>query len=244
MIRIVREPLPEAVTAEMVKYTAEISASAERQKHAQGLWKHSTVRRRVRSQLDEALRRMAPGREYCMYCGDNRGTDIDHFEPVARNPLRTFDWLNHLLACSGCNSHQKRGRFPLDAAGRPLLIDPTAEDPFEHLMLTFTLGEYDALTDKGQATIEICDLNNELLARGRADAVYHLQTMLRDWARADLRADHAAKNTLVRRVQDQPLADVCQSMLRQAHNVNADLIFEPDIVNILRRPDLQKALLR
>lgn len=59
--------------------------------------------------LDSVLRQMAPGLERCMYCGDNQGTDIDHFEPLARNPLRTFDWLNHLLACSG-GGHESRER--------------------------------------------------------------------------------------------------------------------------------------
>jgi len=230
--------------AGLAKYTAEISEAVEQKKQAQALWKNTTARRNVHSELNKALRRMAAGREYCMYCGDNRGTTIDHFEPVALNPLRTFDWLNHLLACSGCNSHEKRDQFPLDDEGRPLLIDPTAEDPFDHLLLTFSIGEYDALTVKGEATIEVCDLNNELLARGRADATYHLQHLLRDWEKADFLADETGKSTLVRRVQDQPLADVCQSMLRQAHNPNADLLFQPGIAEILRRSDLQEALLR
>lgn len=57
--------------------------------------------------------------ERCMYCGDNQGTDVDHFEPLSLAPLRTFDWPNHLLACSLCNSHYKRHLFPCDEDGRP-----------------------------------------------------------------------------------------------------------------------------
>jgi uncharacterized protein (TIGR02646 family) len=244
MIRIVRGPLPEVVAADLAARTAEVGAAVDQKKRAQDLWKHTTFRRTVRPEIRAALGRMAVGLEGCMYCGNSLGTDIDHFEPVARNPLRTFDWLNHLLACSRCNSHQKRDQFPLDAHNRPLLIDPTAEDPFEHLLLSFSVGEYDGKTEKGRTTIKVCDLNNELLARGRAGAALDLQDLFRAWERADLRSDEERKVALVRRVQDRPFADVCQAMLRQADNDNADLLFQPGIAEILRRPDFQGALLR
>jgi hypothetical protein len=110
---------------------------------------------------------MAPGIEQCMYCGDT-GTEIDHFEPISRNPLRTFDWLNHLLACVNCNSRAKLAAFPIDAHGHPLLIDPTAEDPFDHLRLSLPFGRYEPLTDKGRTTIKVCSLNRPQLERGHS----------------------------------------------------------------------------
>ena len=60
---------------------------------------------------------MAPGVQRCMYCLDSLGTDIDHFEPKSRRPLRTFCWHNHLLACSRCNSNYKREEYPCDGFG-------------------------------------------------------------------------------------------------------------------------------
>jgi hypothetical protein len=50
----------------------------------------------------------------------------------------------------------------------------------------------------------------------------------------------------VHTVQDQPMADVCQSMLRQALSPGADIVFSdsPDLLALLRRADLREALLR
>ncbi|MEU3650739.1 HNH endonuclease [Lentzea sp. NPDC034063] len=189
---------------------------------------------------------MAAGFGTCMYCGESRGTDIDHFEPIARNPLRTFDWLNHLLACSTCNSHQKRDQFPVDDVGDPLLIDPTAEDPFDHLLLTLSIGVYSPLTPKGQATIDVCGLNDRGLPTGRMHARKVVRSVLRDWDRARERNRSDEMLEHVQTVQDQPFADVCQSMLRQAFSPGADIVFSdsPDLLALLRKPELRKALLR
>ena len=117
----------------MAECTCEIVLAENPKTQARQLWKHSTVRRHVHGPLKDLLSEMAAGRERCMYCGDNQGTDIDHFEPINRHPMRAFDWTNHVLACSLCNSHLKGAEFPLDEGGKPLLIDPTAEDPTPHL---------------------------------------------------------------------------------------------------------------
>ncbi|MEO6082610.1 MAG: HNH endonuclease [Umezawaea sp.] len=204
------------------------------------MWKRSQVRRPLR----KVLAGMAPGIECCMYCGDSQGTDIDHFEPLARNPLRTFDWLNHLLACSTCNSHNKAQRFPLGPDGMPLLIDPTTEDPFEHLVLTPSLGIYHPLTPKGRATIEVCSLNRPTLTRGRQQAHRVVLLCLAKWAEAyenDLAADmHEAVVT----VREQPFADVCQSLLRLALSPGATRVIDNrSVLDLLRREELRAALL-
>jgi hypothetical protein len=161
VIRIARAALPTDLDHRLTALTADIAKAAldQRAAEARKLWRRKSTREQVHHRLDGVLRQMAPGLERCMYCGDNQGTDIDHFEPLTRNPLRTFDWLNHLLACALCNSHNKRDRFPVDGDGQPLLIDPTVEDPFDHLSLTLSLGRYVSLSAKGRATIEVCDLN-------------------------------------------------------------------------------------
>lgn len=159
-----------------------------------------------------------------MYCGEGRGTSIDHFEPIARNPPRTFDWLNHLLACTTCNSHEKRDQFPVDAQGQPLLIDPTAEDPFDHLLLTLSVGRYEWLSEKGRFTIEIFSLNRPILEQGRADARLIIEACLEKWYAASHAGDSALMGRMVRAIQGQPFADVCQSMLRQAVLPGADIV--------------------
>jgi hypothetical protein len=77
------------------------------------------------------LKRMMGERERCMYCRDSHGTDIDRFWPKTPYPERMFVWLNLLLCCAGCR-RIKGDRFPV-AGDQPLLVDPTAEDPWRHL---------------------------------------------------------------------------------------------------------------
>ncbi|MEV0394529.1 HNH endonuclease [Polymorphospora rubra] len=247
MIRIARHRLPDAVGGRMTALSDEILAvePAQRVARAREMWKATTVRNTVRQPLREVLAEMSPGREHCMYCGDNHGTDVDHFEPVSRNPLRTFDWLNHLLACSTCNSHGKRDAFPLDDAGRPLLIDPTTEDPFEHLFLSLTVGIYSPLTPKDGATIEVCGLNRPLLARGRMQALRVVILCLERWRSAHTTGDRPSMDEAVLTVREQPFADVCQAMLRQAVAPGAANAFSlpAPLLPLLRSPELRAALL-
>ncbi|BCJ44689.1 hypothetical protein GCM10010168_15020 [Actinoplanes ianthinogenes] len=95
---------------------------------------------------------------FCMYCHESRGTDVDHYEPIKRDPLRTFEWPNHLLACSYCNQQAKQEAFPLDSAGTPLLLDPAADDAADHMTLAST-GVFIELTARGAETIAVLGLN-------------------------------------------------------------------------------------
>ena len=149
-----------------------------------------------------------------MYCGDGLGTDIDHFEPLVEAPLRAFDWPNHLLACSHCNSHQKRELFPRDEDGAPLLVDPSAEDPYEHLELVLSTGVYEALSLRGDATIGVFGLNRADLVRGRASAFIRTVSMLRDRVRSLQSTDDVEAAEIITSLRDQPFADVLYAMLR------------------------------
>ncbi|GAA2647918.1 hypothetical protein [Paractinoplanes durhamensis] len=164
---------------------------------------------------------------------------------MARAPMRTFDWLNHLLACANCNSHHKRERFPVDEHQRPLLIDPSAEDPFEHLMLSLSVGEYRALTEKGRQTIEVCGLNRFALARARQNVYQVVVLCLRSLPGA-VRGDNGYRLAeLLHMIREQPCADVCQAMLRQVNQPGAAVVFAdvPDVVELLRDEKVRAALL-
>lgn len=93
-----------------------------------------------------------------MYCYESRGTDVDHFVPIVRDPVLTFEWGNHILACGYCNQQAKKERFPLDSAGHPLLLDPGVDDSADHMTLTST-GHFINLTPRGRETIELLGLN-------------------------------------------------------------------------------------
>lgn len=235
MIALQRVPLPRDVVAELARLTARIPPGDN--KTARQLWTRS---RRARASIREHLAMMAAGRGYCMYCGDGLGSSVDHHEPVARNPRRAFDWLNHLLACDYCNSHHKRDRYPVDADGKPLLLDPTAEEPLEHLFLVLSIGKYRALTEKGRQTIEVCGLNRPLLERGRAAAVHQVAALVTHWWLGDADVRRTALWTL----RDQPHADVLHAMFRQATLPGARAIFreDDDLITLLRNEELRDAL--
>ncbi|MEU5692756.1 HNH endonuclease [Actinosynnema sp. NPDC020468] len=241
MIRVHRPALSAGLRARLAPLTDDIDASREPVKHSRALWKRAAVRRTVHAPLRALLEGMAPGYQRCMYCGDSQGTDIDHWEPLSLNPLRTFDWLNHLLACSLCNSNLKRDRFPRADDGTPLLVDPSVEDPFDHLLLTPTLGVYRPLTAKGEATIEVCGLNRPILTAGRQQARRVVLLCLDLWARGG----PEERRTAVLTVRGQPFADVCQAMLRLARAPGADRVFadSPDALDLLRDEGLRSALL-
>jgi len=121
-----------------------------------------------------------------MFCEDSRGTDIEHFWPKSTYPARTFDWLNLLLVCGGCNQ-AKGARFPLDAQGSPLLIDPTAEDPWDYLFFDAETGNVTARFTKdglphpkGKATMALLlPLKEEAVTEGRLQAWRNLARAVR-----------------------------------------------------------------
>ena len=165
MIPIPRTALDVQLSARLAVLTSRLASASADAAAARTAWQSARSERgRLRSRLIE----MAPGNRRCMYCGDSLGTDIDHFQPIAKNVARTFDWLNHLLACSHCNSNEKRDQFPFDSDGNPLLIDPTRDDPDRHLLLLLSSGEYRALSPMGAASIEVYGLNRTDLVMGRS----------------------------------------------------------------------------
>jgi hypothetical protein len=249
VIRLRRTALLPDTTTHLAEYTEAIRQQAsepERRAKAKQLWTSSTARRRVRPALASALADMAPGHERCMYCGDGQGTDIDHFEPKSSAPLRTFDWLNHLLACSYCNSNQKRDRFPVTADGSPLLVDPTAEDPLDHLRLVLPLGVYRGLTDRGEACIEVFGLNSRaVLVKGRRDAYATAKQSIELWRMATDKGLHGKAAEIVRVAWNRPLADVLVAMFHQSGHPAAEALFagEAEALGLLRDSELRVSFL-
>jgi hypothetical protein len=171
-----------------------------------------------------------------MYCGDNLGTDIDHFEPISSAPIRTFKWINHLLACSFCNSNAKRDLFPRDLEGRALLIDPTAEDPSPHLALRLSDGKYRPLSPRGQASIEIFGLNRTDLAIGRAK-VFVTRSQLICRARELFDQNLEAKVLLcLDGIASEPHASVLHAIIRTAELPAAAEVLGSDVVAALSDP--------
>ncbi len=235
MIRIVRVSLQGGLVAKLARRTAALkTANADPQK-ARKAWASA---RAEKQGIRQHLAQMAPGIERCMYCGDNRGTDIDHFEPIREFPTGTFEWLNHLLACSTCNSNQKRDLFPRDSSGTVLLIDPTRDDPMRHLRLILRTGDYRPLTPQGEASVTVFGLNRRDLTRGRAGAF--------EMARAALcRAHHLLGQgrddealDCLRALAEQPHASVLHEMLRSVDLPGAVDVLGADLTAALESQEV------
>ncbi|MFD7817018.1 HNH endonuclease [Streptomyces sp. NPDC059785] len=245
MIRLARIPLPRETAEYLERYGARVETAADQKAVANELWsRNTTVRTKVRPTLKDTLGEMAAGHQRCMYCGDNQGCAVDHFEPVACNPLRTFDWANHLLACSVCNSHHKRDRFPRDETdGSALLLDPTCEEPLHHLHLNLAAGSYTALSAKGEASIKVFGLNRPVLIKGRREACARAGLFLGQWTSSWQCGDRDTADRIVRLAWNQPLADVLASMFHQAFHPAATALFagQADLLALLLDADTRDA---
>lgn len=134
----IRRPVLEQALEDYLRFwQAQIDQGAD----MADIWKRQRQSASMR-RIEQVLRGMTGPRERCMYCEDSRGTDVEHFWPKTRYPERVFQWINLLLICAACN-RSKGGRFPLDSAALPLLIDPTADDPWDFL---FYVSETDLIT--------------------------------------------------------------------------------------------------
>ncbi|HEX6900856.1 MAG TPA: HNH endonuclease [Thermoanaerobaculia bacterium] len=171
---------------------------------------------------------MASGIERCMYCEDSAGTDIEHFWPKAVYPDRAFEWLNYLIACSRCNSNFKRDQFPLDPAGAPLLLNPTEDDPLEHLSFSPSTGRLESRSPKGEPSIEVFGLNRTTLTRGRADAWTALRHLLIRYAALRAQGDAEEARRIETTVRQHPFAGVLAALIRMARGPDAELLIGRD----------------
>src|SRR5258706_10052016 len=147
MRRVTRIPLPAATGAALER--RQENADADRLNgslDAEREWKSARQIGPLRT-VYGILKTMAGRRERCMYCGDSHGTDIEHFWPKADHPDRMFRWPNLLLCCTECGRF-KGSRFPLEN-GVPMLVDPTAEDPWQFLDFDPATGVIVARYDNG-----------------------------------------------------------------------------------------------
>lgn len=185
MRRVIRPLLPGSVQAYLNK-----RQSAANQRRARGTldierdWKSARQTKAIGTVL-KTLQQMMGARERCMYCVDSHGGDIEHFRPKARYRGRAFQWSNMLLCCTECGRF-KGSQFPI-ANRRPMLIDPSAEDPWQHLDFDPDTGNLTARFDlrandwsaKGATTVAVLRLDRrEAMAAGYVSTYRRLTGVL------------------------------------------------------------------
>lgn len=239
MRRVVRVALDADTQGRLDALSQRVATHPTPKAEAERLWnqKASGTFDAVRTTLET----MAAGRARCMYCEDDRGTDIEHFYPKAMYPHRAFSWGNYLLACGHCNSNLKRERFPLDANGAPALLDPTVDDPTQHLAFLPTSGEFQPIGPRGLPSIEVFALNDRThprkLPQARRGTLVKLIAILREYDRALTAGDTQEAELLKQIVRDEPFPAVLVWLLRVAQGPNAALILAktPDLPGLLQR---------
>jgi uncharacterized protein (TIGR02646 family) len=231
MRHIQRLPLSSRSLELLQRRTLAVRAAADPKSEASRLWR---LRKNLAfAEIRKTLDQMATGRRRCMYCEDSLGTDLEHFWPRATYPERAFVWENLLLACSHCNSNGKRSRFPLDASDRPLLLDPTRDEPLDHLLFSET-GRYKHRSRKGKTSIQVFDLNRIPLAEGRRDAWIAIPELLIRYAQYKAAGRSQQAQDIEQALRRYPFSGVFAAFLRIAESRSARRFLTPECLAVLR----------
>lgn len=187
MRRVHRPALPTMVQSYLNRRS--LATTAE---NVEGAWKTARQTQKMKTVIGVLLR-MAGARERCMYCVDSHGSDIEHFWPKNAYPTRAFVWSNMLLCCTECGRF-KGDRFPLLRTGQPSLVDPSAEDPWDHLDFDPDTGNLTARYDvasgtpsaKGECTVQLLQLDRrEAMTEGYRRTFLRLAACVRQALSAD-----------------------------------------------------------
>jgi len=233
MIRLHREPLSSEALAFLEARAQKVLAAEDPREEALRLW--GMQDNKAFDEVRGALKAMASGLKRCMYCEDSEGTDIEHFWPKSAYPEQAFSWANYLLACSSCNSNHKRERFPTDTAGAPLLIDPTAEEPRDHLALSLRTGQYVARTPKGERSIDVFGLSRDTLEKGRRDAWVKIPALLHHYDKVCSEENWDYALAMQRTICSAPFASVFARFIEIATGEQASRFIRADVLAVLNK---------
>lgn len=180
MKRIQRTDLPK----DAQRYLVQRQQAADKKHQQQKLdptsdWKSARQTQNMGKVL-ATLHTMTGKRQRCMYCLDSHGSDIEHFWPKTVYPEHMYQWANLLLCCTHCG-RLKGNQFPL-TGDNPMLVDPTAENPWDSLDFDPRTGnicarfdvQLNAWSAKGEKTVEVLQLDKR-----EALSVGYLQTLRR-----------------------------------------------------------------
>lgn len=239
MRQLHRATLSQPSLDKLAELTDRVKADAKPRARAKAMWKSKP--KKAFDEIRTLLEAMATGRARCMYCEDSLGTDIDHFRPKADYPELAFSWPNYLLACSHCNSNLKRNEFPVDAAGEPLLLDPTVDDPAAHLVFSASTGDFVADGPKGPESIRVFGLNDDTSPRrlptGRQQALVSLTALLKEYDR-EITGDPDRAAEIRATVSDFPFSAVLHWMIRIANAPSGTVVLGADVVGLIRKHEV------
>jgi uncharacterized protein (TIGR02646 family) len=151
MIRVHRPPIAQHLTPNerfrLAQKQTVANGYTRRDPRIEPTWKNFR-----RTKIGKAVYRAldATFRSKCVFCERANAKTADHFYPKERYPRRMFRWSNLLLCCGECNP--AKGHFFPFTDGRPVLLDPTRDDPLDFFTWDFVTGAMVASTDPARAT--------------------------------------------------------------------------------------------
>jgi uncharacterized protein (TIGR02646 family) len=134
--------------------------------------------------LNESDRNIEHFRPRSNASGDDEKSSVDHYGWLA------YEWENLFLICASC-SRSKANKFPVgslrakplstwaeaNAFEMVLLLNPCKDDPLHHISIS-DKGFFIPLTDKGEYTISVFNLNRSELVLKRMGIINHLLFLL------------------------------------------------------------------
>lgn len=149
MHKVERNEPPEGLKEKSIEFNKEFSNETDITK-AWGKFTGTKLKKQTLNQLKEMFKGC------CAYCegeyDDTSYAEIEHFKPKSLYPELMFEYSNMNLACQICNTNKKEKYDDK-------LINPTVEDPEEHLRYkTYILKPLD---ERGKLTINMFDINSE-----------------------------------------------------------------------------------
>ncbi|GEM_PF-635751 len=168
MIKVTRPPIPEVLKQYQSEWTKELMNLVKKYGGYDKIpddEKKTAVNKYRHGDIKQAIEEMFHGK--CVFCESiiNASGDIhtEHFYPKSLYPQCTFEWRNLFPACKKCND--PKGNY--DTYTYPM-VNPERDDP-EKCFVYRDVRIHPALDspdfEKGQRTIEVCDLHRFELFR-------------------------------------------------------------------------------
>lgn len=213
MIRVNRGPQPPNFDQRRIQWLSSFNRA-----HAQD--PEMTISKfwtKIRPNISEEARYLFRAfHDKCAFCesylGHTESPHIEHYRPKSKYPELTFEWENWLSSCGRCND-KKWAHFPL-CDDIPCLIDPTTEDPEQHIEFVGYTPIYK--TEQGAETIRLIGLDRSPLEEERSRWLTYINTLLLHCISSQQEIKKEARELLIWAMQDDaPYANMTRCYLRQ-----------------------------
>lgn len=175
MKRVQRITEPSNLSTNKMTWTTDFINEVIRNRGYTGM--NTTIRDRYNNQeVKNALKIMYS--EKCCYCENRIGVEeyenIEHLKPKSSPNFHmlAFSWDNLHWCCGKCNK-KKRANWD---SHYPIL-DPTKDNPDNHLKMNIISGEIDHRSRRGKTTIKHAQLNRDELVKARKRIIDKLNTI-------------------------------------------------------------------